>query len=106
MRKQDKAIIWPAYFDVSKTRKNGRRVPKNMSVISPNIDELLIAASKLGMHSEVVDGARYAKTPWNKSGMLLVEKKYAKEQIIKQLAKQLAKVKSEQAQQQGLQKKT
>ncbi len=106
MRKQDKAIIWPTYFDVSKTRKNGRRVPKNMAVVSPKINELQIAASRLNMRNEIIEGAGYAKTPWNKSGMMLVEKKCAKEQIIKQLAKQLIKVKSEQAQQQSLQKKT
>ncbi|HLN44204.1 MAG TPA: signal recognition particle subunit SRP19/SEC65 family protein [Candidatus Sulfotelmatobacter sp.] len=104
MRKQDKAIIWPAYFDASKTRKNGRRVPKNMAIVSPKIDELQIAASRLRINNEVVEGAGYAKTPWSKSGMILVEKKAPKEQIIKQLAKQLIKVRSEQTQQ-SLQKK-
>ncbi|MGE5637708.1 MAG: signal recognition particle subunit SRP19/SEC65 family protein [Chloroflexota bacterium] len=104
MRKQDKAIIWPAYFDVSKTRKNGRRVPKNMAVVSPKVDELQIAAARLRLHNEVVAEAGYAKTPWSKSGMILVEKKAPKEQIIKQLAKQLIKVRSEQTQQ-SLQKK-
>lgn len=103
MRKQDKAIIWPAYFDVSKTRKNGRRVPKNMAVVSPKVDELQIAAARLRLHNEVAE-AGYAKTPWSKSGMILVEKKAPKEQIIKQLAKQLIKVRSEQTQQ-SLQKK-
>jgi Ca2+-transporting ATPase len=32
MRKQTKAIIWPAYFDQGKTRMKGRRVPKNIAV--------------------------------------------------------------------------
>ena len=44
MRKQDKAIIWPAYFDQAKTRKKGRRVPKNMAVQSPKILEIQEAA--------------------------------------------------------------
>lgn len=98
MRKQDKAIIWPAYFDASKSRKDGRRVPKNMAVVSPKIGELQEAAMKLGLHGEVVEEAGYAKTPWSKSGMMLVEKKCAKEQIIKKLARQLVKLRGEQAQ--------
>jgi len=95
MRKQDKAIIWPAYFDQTKTRKNGRRVPKNLAVQSPKIDELQEAAVKLGLHGEVVEEASYPKIPWGKTGMILVEKKAPKEQIIKNLAKQLAKIRSE-----------
>ena len=49
MRKLDKAIIWPIYFDASKTRKEGRRVPKNLAVQSPKIAELKEAADKLGL---------------------------------------------------------
>ena len=40
MRKLDKAIIWPLYFDVNKTRKEGRRVSKALAVSSPKIAEL------------------------------------------------------------------
>jgi signal recognition particle subunit SRP19 len=100
LRKSDRAIIWPAYFDASKTRKDGRRVPKNLAVVLPKIGELQEAAVRLGLHGEIVEEAGYAKTPWSKSGMMLVEKKCAKEQIIKRLAKQLVKVRSEQAVQQ------
>jgi signal recognition particle subunit SRP19 len=95
MRKQDKAIIWPAYFDQAKTRKNGRRVPKNMAVQSPKIGELEEAARKLGLKNEVVATSGYPKTPWQKTGSILVEKQVPKEQIIKKLAKQLVKTRSE-----------
>jgi signal recognition particle subunit SRP19 len=95
MRKQDKAIIWPAYFDQAKTRKEGRRVPKNIAVQSPRITEITEAAEKLGLKHEVVAEAGYPKTPWAKTGMLLVEKQGSKEQVIKKIAKQLLKVRSE-----------
>ena len=97
MRKQDKAIIWPAYFDQTKTRKNGRRVPKNLAVPSPKIEEIHEAAGKLGLKNEVVATTGYPKTPWQKTGSILVEKKAPKEQIIKKLAKQLVKARSEPA---------
>jgi len=95
MRKQDKAIIWPAYFDVAKTRDKGRRVPKNMAVPNPKIEELQTAAGRLGLKNEIVAQTSYPKSPWQKTGSILVEKKTPKEQIIKNLAKQLMKIRSE-----------
>ncbi len=95
MRKQDKAIIWPAYFDVAKTRAKGRRIPKNMAVPNPKIEELQTVAVRLGLKNEVVAQVSYPKTPWQKTGSILVEKKTPKEQIIKNLAKQLMKIRSE-----------
>jgi len=95
MRKQDKAIIWPAYFDLAKTRNRGRRVPKDMAVPNPKIEELQTAAGRLGLKNEVVAQVSYPKVPWQKTGSILVEKKTPKEQIIKNLAKQLVKIRSE-----------
>jgi signal recognition particle subunit SRP19 len=95
MRKQDKAIIWPAYFDSAKTRKEGRRVPKNLAVQSPKIAEITDAVVKLGLKHEVAAEADYPKMPWSKAGMILVEKQGSKEQTIKKIAKQLLKVRSE-----------
>jgi signal recognition particle subunit SRP19 len=95
MRKQDKAIIWPAYFDQAKTRKKGRRVPKSLAVQSPKIQEIKEAAEKLGLKHEIAMETGYPKTPWSKTGMIMVEKKGSKEQIIKKIAKQLLKIRSE-----------
>jgi signal recognition particle subunit SRP19 len=95
MRKLDKAIIWPVYFDCNKTRKDGRRVPKSIAVQSPKILEIKEAADKLGLQNDVNLEAHFPKAPWAKSGMLLVEKREAKEKIIQKLAKQLLKIKSQ-----------
>jgi signal recognition particle subunit SRP19 len=95
MRKQDKAIIWPAYFDSARTRKEGRRVPKSLAVQSPKIMEIKEAAEKLGLKHEIAVEAGYPKTPWFKTGMIMVEKKGSKEQVIQKIAKQLLKIRSE-----------
>jgi signal recognition particle subunit SRP19 len=100
MRKQDKAIIWPAYFDSAKTRKEGRRVPKSLAVQSPKIQEIKEAAEKLGLKHEIAMEAGYPKTPWFKTGMIMVEKKGAKEQTIKKIAKQVLKIRTEPSKQQ------
>jgi signal recognition particle subunit SRP19 len=98
MRKLDnQAIIWPVYFDMNKTRKEGRRLPKNQAVLSPKIAEVKEAADKLGLENEINLEAHFPKAPWAKTGMLIVEKNEPKEAIIKKLAKQLVKIKNQQA---------
>ena len=94
VRKQDKIIIWPVHFDSTKTRKDGRRVPKSLSVSSPKILEIKDAVEKLGLEYELVADAGYPKTPWLKTGMLLLKKNEAKEQIIRRIAKQLLNIQS------------
>lgn len=99
MRKQEKAIIWPAYFDLTKTRAKGRRVPKSLAVQSPKISEVEEAARRLGFKPELRPDVAYPKTPWSKNGMILVEKRHPKEEIINRIAGLLPKIRSEQAQQ-------
>lgn len=94
MRKQDKVILWPAYFDSTKTRGEGRKVPKGLAVPSPKVSELKEAAEKLGLEHELVLDACYPKTPWLKSGILLVAKKESKNQLLKKVARQLQKIRS------------
>ena len=94
MRKQDRIIIWPAYFDSTKTRKDGRRIPKNLAVSSPKILEIKDAAERIGLEHELVTDAGYPRTPWLKTGMLLVKKNESKDMIIRRIAKQLLKIRS------------
>ena len=94
MRKQDKFIIWPTYFDQTRTRKNGRRVTKSLAVPHPKIAEVRIAVEKLGLTHELGSEAGHPKTPWLKTGMILVEKQGSKEQVIRKIANQLLKIRS------------
>jgi signal recognition particle subunit SRP19 len=94
MRQQDKVIIWPIYFDSTKTRAEGRRVPKNLAISSPRINELKDAAEKLRLKNDIAADRAHPNNPWAKTGMLLVKKKGSKEAIISSIAKQLAKTRS------------
>jgi signal recognition particle subunit SRP19 len=94
MRKQDKAIIWPVYFDQTKTRKKGRRVPRSLAVPCPSIEEIREAALRLGLKPEVSPDSGYPRVPWQKIGMVKVEKEMTKEQTITRIAKQLTKTRS------------
>lgn len=93
MRKQDNVIIWPAYFDSTRTRKQGRRVPKSLAVPSPKILEIKDAAEKIGLEHELVLDVGYPKTPFlSKTGMLLAKKNETKNKIMVKVAKQLLKI--------------
>jgi signal recognition particle subunit SRP19 len=94
VRQQEKIIIWPVYFDSTKTRNEGRRVPKNLGVPSPRILEVKEAVEKLGLPHELVTDVCYSKMPWLKAGMVLVDMKGSKNHVILLVAKQLAKMRS------------
>jgi len=89
MRKQDRVVLWPAYFDSTKTCNEGRRVPKNLAVPSPRLEELQRATERLGIHSEAVLDAKHPSTPWQKTGMVVVTKKGSKTQTMLGIAKEL-----------------
>jgi signal recognition particle subunit SRP19 len=94
MRQQERAIIWPVYFDSTRTRKDGRRVAKNMAVPMPKASEVKEAADKLGLPSELVADVGHPKAPWLKTGMVLTKKQGSKNQTVALIAKQLSRMRS------------
>ncbi|MBU7004937.1 MAG: signal recognition particle subunit SRP19/SEC65 family protein, partial [Theionarchaea archaeon] len=47
----DEVIIWPSFIDANLTRGQGRRLPKKACVRSPDINEMLEAAERLGVEA-------------------------------------------------------
>ena len=90
MRKQDRYIIWPQYFDQNRTRSQGRKIPKNQAQPTPRLEEIQKAAQKLGLTTEIVPELAYPSTPWLKTGMALVSKKGAKLEMMRKIARELA----------------
>ncbi len=95
MRPQEKTVIWPTYFDQTKTRRQGRRVQRNFAIQHPKIAEIQTALEKLNLRYEIKLEAGYPKTPWLKTGMIVIEKTFTKEQAILKIAKQLVKLRAE-----------
>ena len=90
MRKQNKIFVWSVYFDASKSRSDGRRVPKNLAIASPNLVELQHASKRLGLQPEFVSNAAYPGCPWQKTGLLVLPKTEAKTKILKNIGKELS----------------
>jgi len=94
MQKQNKIVIWPAYFDSTKSRSRGRRLPKSLAVPSPKILEIKEAIEELGLKCELALDAGYPKTPWLKTGMLFVANEKSKNKMTRKIAEQLLKIRS------------
>lgn len=90
MRKQNKIVLWSVYFDSSKTRNEGRRVPKKLAVSSPKLEELQMAAKKLGLQSEPMSDCAHPSSPMRKTGLLIIPKTESKGKTLKNIAKTLS----------------
>lgn len=95
MQKKGKIILWPVYFDSTKTRTEGRKIPKGYAIQSPRIEELEKAVQKLGLQPQMIANAAHSKEPWRKTGLLMASKSDSKTQIMRRIAKMLQDIRAE-----------
>ena len=86
MRGKGKLRIWPAYFDVRYSRGEGRRVPRDKATRDPKVEDIEAVAQKLGLNPILQPGKAYSKQPWKHSGVILVDKRGSKTDIINKIA--------------------
>lgn len=82
-------VLWLEYFDANNKRANGRRVPKDLAIRNPKIEDLKNAAKSLALNPIIEIDKAYPKKWWRKNGRILVKKKYSKTKMIKQIAKRM-----------------
>jgi len=92
MRKQNKFVLWPVYFDSNKTRREGRKVPKNLAVPLPKLEEIQIAVKRMGLQPEIVPDAVHPGSPWQKIGLLIIPKRDSKVKTLRKIAKELSDI--------------
>ncbi len=92
MRKQKKIVVWPVYFDSSKTRSGGRKVAKSVAVPNPNLTELQEAAENLRLEPEMKANVSHPAFPWRKTGLMLLNKSGTKMQTLTKLAVEIGAV--------------
>jgi len=89
LRSRDEIALWPAYFDSTKTRSEGRKVPKKLAKPHPTLDMIEKAVKDLRMPYRLVLNAAYPRVPWEKKGLVLVKKVKSKNQLLKEVASKL-----------------
>jgi len=89
MPEKDKLVIWPIYFDSTRSRSEGRAVSASDAVSSPNIDDIITAALKAGLKPEIERDKRHPKTWYESAGRILLPKNGPKSAVLKKIARSL-----------------
>lgn len=66
-------VIWPAYIDAGKTRSEGRRVPRDVAVEEPTVDEIAEAVGQVGYDAVIERDKAYSRENWTERGRVLVK---------------------------------
>ena len=66
-------VLWPAYFDASKTRNEGRRVSEEIAVEEPTVDEIAKAVQQVGYDAVIERDKAYSRENWEERGRVLVQ---------------------------------
>jgi len=85
-------IYWPQYFEVKRSRANGRRVPKKFAVDKVKPSDIAIAAKRLGYKVQQEHNYKYPRTWWDDSGRVLIDiKGKKKSKVLIEIAKEIKK---------------
>ena len=66
-------VIWPAYFDADLTRSEGRRVPEDLAVSEPSVEEIAKAVQQVGYDAVVERDVAYPREHYTERGRVLVK---------------------------------
>ncbi|RLE51239.1 MAG: signal recognition particle protein Srp19, partial [Candidatus Methanomethylicota archaeon] len=88
MKKKKLLVIWPIYFNSKVSRKMGRKIPLNLAVEDPRIEEIVKIARELNLNP-IIEEKAYPKMWWREKKRILVEKKMSKSRLLKEIAVRL-----------------
>ncbi len=81
-------VLWPEYFDINRSRAEGRRLPKNLCVENPDLDIIAKGAMILDLEYKIIEDKSYPPNSTMKAGCVRVEKgKMKKTSILADIGK-------------------
>src|SRR3989442_15382913 len=90
MPKGDRPIVlYPAYFDLGRSREQGRRVAKKWAVESPTTQGVTAGAKALGLQPQLEGGKAFPSKPWRKGGRVLGRAAYNKTAMFQKVAQRI-----------------
>ncbi len=85
-------VLWPEYFDISRSRAEGRRLPKSLCVDKPDLDIIAKGAMILDLEYKIIEDATYPSNSNEKNGCVRVEKgKMKKTTLLSKIGETLVK---------------
>jgi signal recognition particle subunit SRP19 len=92
-------VIWLANIDAERSRSQGRKLAKGISLKSPQLKELSKAAHNIGLQSQRETEKKYPKDRANTDapvdGRLVVSKTHTKTKTLKLLADEVRRLRRE-----------
>ncbi len=89
MPEERPVVLYPAYFDLRRSRKDGRRVPRALAVEAPTTEDIEKAAKALGLKPAVEGDKAFPASPWKAEGRVLVSGDYYKTSIVRKVAERI-----------------
>jgi len=89
-----KRVVWPANIDSTKSRLQGRKIPKGQAIQSPKIEEMVEAARRLSIDIEVTHQKSRPRTWWEKTGYIITPKNEKRTGLLKALTTETRKARS------------
>lgn len=93
-KKERPIILYPAYFDLGRSRADGRRVAKKWAVESPTVEEVVAAAKALGLEPQVDAEKAFPTSHWRHEGRVLVRADYFKTSVVTKVAQRIKQKRS------------
>ncbi len=87
-------VVWPTNIDSTRSRGEGRKIPRRDAVPRPRVEEIVEAAERLGLHPEVED-ARYPRRWWEDRQRVVVDKMGSKLETLKAIAAEIRRIREE-----------
>ncbi len=98
MKLDGRIIVWPKNFDSSRSRHNGRKIPKGQGIGQPKLPEIERAAQALSLKAEAIPGKSPPSAWWEKTGYLIIERHgKRRSMLLKELAKEMLQLRREEA---------
>lgn len=91
MHPRERKVIYPSYFDSRLSRRDGRRVPKVLSVRGPTIQDVINALKSLSIGFDVEKDKRRPSRWYKFEGRVLVDYKGRKEELLKLVAAEMVR---------------
>ena len=94
MKLDGKIIVWPANLDSTKTRLEGRKIPKGQSVQAPRVDELAEAARRLSVEAEITPQKSRPRNWWEMTGYITVSMRGSRPELLRSLAGEVRRIRA------------
>ena len=94
MKISGKIVVWPANLDSTKSRIEGRKVPKASAIQAPRLEEINEAAKRLSLDVDMTAGKSRPSSSWEKGGYAIINKKGTKSSVLRALTGEIKKARA------------